>query len=136
MPNSGSKHAAASSLSDLAAVLAGYQIAGGGFAWNKDYVIPNDYNETIQETAYAILALNEFNRALYLDEITGAGAYLLSAQLGTGGWGNYSGSGENNEVTGEALWGVYTAVPEPLTLLAVGSALAGLAGYIRRRKLA
>jgi hypothetical protein len=29
-----------------------------------------------------------------------------------------------------------TAVPEPLTMLAVGSAVAGLGGYIRRRRRA
>jgi hypothetical protein len=35
-----------------------------------------------------------------------------------------------------SLGGGGNPIPEPLTLLAVGSALAGLAGYIRRRKLA
>jgi len=53
------EHAAATNLADMAAILAGYQINNGGFAWNSNYVIPEDGNETIQETAYAILALNE-----------------------------------------------------------------------------
>ncbi|MDZ7330960.1 MAG: T9SS type A sorting domain-containing protein [candidate division KSB1 bacterium] len=104
-PTSG-EHAAASSLADLAAILASYQISGGGFTWNSNYV--SSGNETIQETAYAILALNEFNRSTYLTNIQGATNYLISVQLSTGGWENYVGDpdGENNEVTGEALWAI------------------------------
>ncbi len=110
------EHAAASSLADLAAILASYQIDGGGFAWNKDYVIPNDGNEAIQETAYAVIALDAFDRTTYLNNLTGAGRYLLSVQLTTGGWRNYNyvgtSSTENNEVTGEALWGIHVAQPD------------------------
>lgn len=105
--------AAASNLADLAAILAGYQIAGGGFAWNSGYVTPDDGNETIQETSYAILALNEVDRALYLDEVRGAADYMLSVQLATGGWENYPGDGENNEITGEALWAIAASYPMP-----------------------
>jgi len=105
------EHAAASSLSDLAAILAGYQIDGGGFAWTRDYVIPNDYNETIQETAYSILALDAADRSTYRSAIKGASSYMSGVQLCTGGWENYVGSssGENNEVTAEALWGIAVA---------------------------
>ncbi len=101
------EHASAGSLSDLAAILASYQIAGGGFAWNSNYVIPGDGNETIQETAYATMALNEVDRSGYWAEIRGAADYMRSVQLGTGGWENYVGDpeGENNEITAEALWG-------------------------------
>ena len=133
----GGEHAAAGSLSDLALILASYQIAGGGFAWNSNYVIPDDGNETVQETAYAILALSEFDTATYLAEIQGAGDYLVSVQLPTGGWENWAGGGENNEVTGEALWGIKEAsVPEPGTLFLLSSGLAGLVGYgkLRRKK--
>ncbi len=103
------EHAAASSLADLAAILAGYQIAGGGFTWTSLQMAPG--NETNQETAYSILALNAANRTTYLDNIVGAGVYLMSVQLGTGGWDNYVGDpdGENNEITGEALWGIDAA---------------------------
>ncbi len=104
------EHAAASSLGDLADILAGYQIDGGGFTWNSDYVIPSDDNETIQETAYSILALNEVDRAGYGTALMGAADYLASVQLGNGGWENSAGDGEYNEVTGEALWGVATVV--------------------------
>lgn len=102
-------HTAAASLADLADILASYQIDGGGFAWNSAYVIPNDGNETIQETAYALLALNEVDRGEYYQEMSGAAAYIASVQLVTGGWENYPTSGENNEITGEALWGYIVA---------------------------
>jgi len=98
-------HASASNLQDLAAILASYQIELGGFAWNSNYVIPNDGNETIQETGYAILALSEVNRSYFITNILGAADYMAGVQLSTGGWENYSGNGENNEITGEALWG-------------------------------
>lgn len=106
-------HAAATSVEDLANILASYQIDGGGFAWNSQYVIAEDYNEAIQETAYAILALNEVDRNAYLDNIIGATDYMFSVQMDTGGWQNeeYYG-GENNEVTGEALWGIAAAYPQ------------------------
>ncbi len=110
-PSAG-QHAAASSLADLAVILASYQIDGAGFSWQSDYVIPGDDNETIQETAYSILALNEVNRALYIDEITGAGAYMISVQLVNGGWRNWTGGDENNEITAEALWGIEVASSE------------------------
>jgi hypothetical protein len=125
--------AAASNLSDMANILATYQIAGGGFSWRSDYVIPNDGDETVQETAYSMLALNAVNGSLYQSNIAGANAYLRSVQLGTGGWKNYltDPAGENNEITGEALWALQ-ATPEPtsLGLLALGAC--GL--LIRRRR--
>ena len=66
-PTAGS-HAAAGSLADLGAILASYQILpSGGFAWNSAWVIPDDGDESIQETAYAILALDKLDRAQYLD---------------------------------------------------------------------
>jgi len=101
--------AAASNLRDLANVLAGYQINGGGFSWNANYLTPGQGNETTQETAYAILALSEFERMGFLSAIQGAVAWLVSSQIGTGGWENYVGDpdGENNELTGEALWGIH-----------------------------
>ena len=110
-PNAG-EHAAATSLADLAAILAGYQINNGGFTWSSLYLTAG--NETNQETAYAILALNQVNRAGYLSQIRGAADYLLTVQLGTGGWDNYVGDpdGENNTLTGEAAWGIGVAYPE------------------------
>ncbi len=102
------EHAAATCLADLGDILTGYQIDGGGFTWNANYLNPGEGNETVQETAYAILALNALGRAGYLDDIQGAADWLVGFELGTGGWANYDGDSENNEVTGEALWGIHT----------------------------
>jgi hypothetical protein len=98
------QHAAASSLSDLAEILAGYQLASGGFTWHWMYM-EEGMDEQVQETVYGLMALNEFDRAGYLSNINSALLYLQSCQLTTGGWENYigSGEGENNQITGEAL---------------------------------
>lgn len=110
--------AGADDIGDLFAALATYQINNGGVTWHPDYMLANDQNENTQATAYSILALNEYDRAAYLNNIRGAADYLLGIQLATGGWdnypavGTYPASGENNEVTGEALWGISVAYPE------------------------
>ncbi len=105
------EHAAARNLGDLAGVLASYQINFGGFAWNMKYV--NTGNEAVQETAYAVLALNEVDRHAYWRNIQGAVDYMINVQLKTGGWQNRAGAGENNEITGEALWSISVGSPEP-----------------------
>ncbi|MCF6284927.1 MAG: PEP-CTERM sorting domain-containing protein [Candidatus Hydrogenedentes bacterium] len=130
------EHVAAGNLSDLANILASYQIDGGGFAWNSGYVIANDDNESIQETAYSLLALNEFDASSFIGELAGAGNYLTSTQLGTGGWEGYAGSGENNEITGEALWALNSApvVPVPTTAGLVLMGFGCLAARRRKRR--
>lgn len=113
-PTSGS-FASANSIADLADLLIGAQINNGGFSWASTVVKENDYNESVQETAYAILALNEVNRANYLVRLQGAADYLLSSQMTTGGWGWVDSSlnlVENNELTGEAMWGISMVYPE------------------------
>jgi hypothetical protein len=104
-------HELAESLADLGVILADYQLATGGFTWNSGYQGEGEYNETVQETAYAVLALNGLDRTMYLGNIQAAADYLESVQLGTGGWEGYVGDpyGENNELTGEALWAIHTA---------------------------
>lgn len=124
-PSAG-EHVAASSISDLAAILAGYQLSTGGFTWNSDYVVEGDDNECVQETAYALLALYEFDSATYATELLDATNYMIGVQLSTGGWESYAGAGENNEITGEALWAI--SVPEPATMV-----LLGLGGLFCRR---
>ncbi|GAI79437.1 unnamed protein product, partial [marine sediment metagenome] len=101
-----------SNVADLAIELASLQMPSGVF---------REGMELAQDTAYAILALNKFNRSLYLDNINRAGAYLQDAQLETGGWINGeddidpNGHVENNEMTAEALWALASA-PAPVTI--------------------
>jgi beta-lactam-binding protein with PASTA domain len=125
------EHASASSLSDLVAILASYQISTGGFTWHALYMDPY-FDETLRETVYGLRALNEFDRAGYLTEIIDAGNYLQSIQLATGGWENYVGSfeGEENRISGEALHGIATAIGRPVTVpnvVGMGEADANLA---------
>jgi hypothetical protein len=92
-------------LMGMANALAAYQMNTGGFSWDAhDILTPG--NEDVQTTAYAILALNEVKRPLYSANIFSASDFLVSDQLGTGGWDIY---GENNELTGEALWAMSAA---------------------------
>ena len=114
-------------VSGLAAILADAQMTSGGFTWDKNTMIPGD-DESAQATAYAILGLNEFDSSTYASQIQSARDYLVSVQLATGGWEDFVGDGEYNEMTGEALW----AIPEPATLalMGLGSAFA----LIRRRR--
>jgi beta-lactam-binding protein with PASTA domain len=106
------EHAGASNLGDLAAILSGYQLNTGGFTWNEWYM-EEGTDETVQETVYALMALNEFDRSIYLAEISSASAYLQGIQLATGGWENYPGDGENSEITGGSIWGIVVAVGQP-----------------------
>jgi hypothetical protein len=94
----------AGNLSDLAGILASYQLATGGFTWNSLFMKEGAGNEQIQETAFGALALAKFNAQKYATNLTRAATYLKSVELPTGGWEDLTGSGENNEVTGEALW--------------------------------
>ena len=127
-PTSGSA-ASASSVADLATMLASYQMTSGGFTYFEGEMAPGD--ESTQETAYAILALNQINRAGYTSEILAAGAWLVSSQLPSGGWEYYIGVGEDNQATGEALWGLGAPIAEPASLTLLG--LAALACRRRRR---
>ncbi|MFC2083054.1 right-handed parallel beta-helix repeat-containing protein [Candidatus Bipolaricaulota bacterium] len=104
------EHAAANSLIDLANILASYQISTtGGFTWNASWM--GEYSdEAVQETAYAVLALNEVDRMGYLAAIADAADWLVDVQLLTGGWEQYPyyhAYGENNALTGEAMWGIH-----------------------------
>lgn len=104
-------HAAAASLADLGAILAGYQLSTGGFTWNSQNMAEGAVNETVQETAFAILALDALDAGKYEEAIAVAATYLESVQLSTGGWEVFLGQGENNEMTGESLWALGIARP-------------------------
>ncbi|MHC4477198.1 MAG: PASTA domain-containing protein [Planctomycetota bacterium] len=106
-PHAG-EHAAASNLSDLAAILAEYQLDSGGFTWHAPFRVLG-WDESVRETVYGLMALNEFDRAGYLSNINEASTYLESAQLASYGWPHYPEDPEDNEATGEALLGVVSA---------------------------
>jgi len=120
---------------DLAGILATYQASQGGFGYYADY--PLDDYTCVQATAYAILALNEVDPVTYADEISLAGNWLAGVQLTSGGWGGtWAGTGsENNELTGEALWALDVAVPEPSSIIIWGLLGVGCAcGTMDRRR--
>jgi hypothetical protein len=112
-------YAGAANIGELFDGLAALQNPNGGIIWHPYYTLEDDQNEGTQKTAYAILAFNEYDRSAYLDNIIAAADYLMSIQLPTGGWdnyptvGSYAASGENNEITGEALWGISVAYDFP-----------------------
>jgi len=113
--------ASASNLNDLGNILAGYQIDVGGFTYDAGVLTHN--NESVQETAYAILALNQLGRGTYFDVIQGAADWLAAVQMTTGGWEKYpyySLYGENNELTGEAIWGIHAVYVEDLYVSSSG----------------
>jgi hypothetical protein len=107
-PTSGA-FAAAKSLVELGDALAACQLSTGGFTWNSKNMAEGAGNESVQETAMAILALNEVDCARFAGVIAKACTYLKSTVLATGGWENFVGEGENNEVTGESLWAIRVA---------------------------
>jgi hypothetical protein len=108
----GGMYADANSLSDLADILAGYQINGGGFAWDLSLLV--DGEQDMQTTAYAILALNEVDRDKYLTQLQNAADYLLDYQLTNGGWPyyqTYDAGSEYNEVTAEVISAINLVYP-------------------------
>ena len=123
------------SLADLAATLAANQNPNGSWYWNSNLGAPAADDEDLQTTAYAILALDEYNRTLYATEITAARRYLVSLQgtsgVGAGGWPSYPGGGENIEVNAEVVWALST-IPLPSAGVA-GLTLLGAVGMRRRR---
>jgi hypothetical protein len=98
-------YAAASSLSDLAVTLAGYQMPSGGFTWHAQFMIEG-VDESVLETAYAVMALSAVDRYAYISQIDNVSSYLRTVQLATGGWENYITAGEENRITGDALRGL------------------------------
>ena len=123
------------SLADLAATLAANQNANGSWYWHSALGAPATGDEDLQTTAYAILALDEYDPVLYATEIALGRQYLVSLQdtsgVGAGGWPRYPGGGENIEVNGEVVWALST-IPLPSAALA-GLTLLGAVGMRRRR---
>lgn len=119
-------------LIELADVLIGGQAPSGGFG--EYFYYPVDGYEGVQETAFAIKALQAVDAVRYASEIAAAQNWLVDVQLSTGGWsGEWAGGDittENNQVTGQALW----AVPEPSTFALLGFGALSLLLIRRRRK--
>jgi len=128
-----------STLADLANYLAGKQNTDGSWYWSTNLASPDLSDESTQETAYSVLALEAVEQALgvsiYDGEIALGQSFLISMQDTSGGFLSYPGqtTAINLEVTGEAI----AAIPEPGTLTLLS--LAGLSGlamvWIRRRRL-
>ncbi|MBN1124584.1 MAG: VCBS repeat-containing protein [Sedimentisphaerales bacterium] len=110
-PQNGS-HADANSLMDLADILAGYQLASGGFTYNSHFMTAGE-DETVTVTAAGILALEAADRYLYWDNIAPARTFLRTDQLLSSGWENYTGAGEDNLVTAETIRGLKASRPTP-----------------------
>jgi len=104
------EHEAASSLSELGDILTGYQLPTGGFSWHNGLDIPY-FDEAVLETSYGLLALAKLNSEKYMTEISDASNFLRNIQLTTGGWENFIGFGEENEMTGEAVRAIVAALP-------------------------
>jgi len=122
---SGGLFADASSLRDLADMLVGYQLSTGGFTRRTTAMGEGEDNETVQETAYAMLALDAMGH--YSSEIAKAAEWLSGFQLATGGWADYVGANENNEVSAEAAWALWMTTKNKLYLDAPVESL-----YVRR----
>ena len=110
-PQAGAQ-ASASSVTDLADALAENQLPTGGFTWYWMFREEN-LDESLKETSYGIIALAKLDHESYLTVINDAVNYLQNVQLLTGGWENYTYSGENNEITGESLRGLSVVLPIP-----------------------
>jgi len=93
-------------LQDLANVLAGLQNANGSWYWHSNLGAPTTGDEDTQTTAYAVIALAEACSALGADygpNVATGRDWLLTMQLGSGGFMSWPGGTENSEVEGEAL---------------------------------
>ena len=131
-------YAAANSTADLADTLANLQNPNGSWNWHSNLVSPVAGDEDLQTTAYAILALDAANdSSQYDDAIVNARNYLVSSQLGNGGWNSSPGGSENAEVDGEIVWALSataSVVPEPSSLVLCGLGLALIASRNRKSR--
>jgi hypothetical protein len=94
----------ADSTEDLVAALVALQIPEtGGWPWTANLAVSGGNHESVQATAYAMLAAETWRPSGSLPLARGY-AHLIDRQLPNGGWEDFVGSGENNEMSGEALW--------------------------------
>lgn len=102
-------YASANSTADLVTILTGWTLTSNNGAWLwGSGADPNDpTNGNVQNTAYAVLALNAYDRATYLERIGKGVAFIKGLEESTGeiltSPGASSGSAGGVEVQGEAL---------------------------------
>lgn len=105
----------ADSLTDMMDGLLAFQHpTGGGFVYSAQLTPPFDTaSQSLQTTAYAILAMKALDPWRYASEITRAEDWIWSMQQPNGGFIAYEGGNENIQVDGEALWALLYQ-PEPV----------------------
>jgi len=103
--------ASTSSMMELMDALLAYQVPPamgeitGGFVYSALLTPPlNPDDQSLQATAYALLAMKALDPWRYADEITAAENWIWDMQLPNGGFLTYTGGSENIQINGEALW--------------------------------
>jgi prenyltransferase beta subunit len=118
---------------DLVAEILGRQLEDGSFPYT-----PDGHQGESNDTIFAILALSPIHEPRVTEAITAAREWVVSAQLGDGGW-YYSGSSPHSEVdmTGAAIEALVVAGPptEEPALAAYEEAIADGLEYLRRSQL-
>ncbi len=110
-------YAGADSTADLAATLAGFTLDSDDGAWLCDSTVDasDDSNADTQTTAFAIAALNAFDRATYVRQIARGVTFIRSLQQADGQFLCYPGAPLDDtgsvEVNAEAISAIVYAAP-------------------------
>lgn len=111
------RYAAASSTADLVTELLSLTLTSnpGAWLWSSVADDTDPTNADLQATAFAIMALNAYDRATYLDRIAAGAAFIRSLEESSGEFLSYPtappGSIGGVEAHGEALTAICTVAP-------------------------